>query len=68
VGGNPQLLVLRWLPPGEPVIQVAHALTQLGTLNTELSAAGGRAFQAFVPLMSDMLCTPKILWGWPLTG
>jgi len=68
VGGSPQLLVLRWLPPREPAIKVANALTQLGPLNTELSAAGGSAFQAFVPLMSGLLHMPKVLRRWPLTG
>jgi hypothetical protein len=63
----PQLLVLRWLPPGEPAEPVAYALTQLGPLNTELSAAGGSAFQAFVPLTSGLLHMPSVLRGWPLT-
>jgi hypothetical protein len=64
---SPQVLVLRWLPPREPAIQAAHALTQLGPLNTELSAAGGSAFQAGVPLTSSLLHMPKVLRGWPLT-
>jgi hypothetical protein len=64
---SPQLLVLRWLPPGEPAEPVAYALTQLGPLNTELSAAGGSAFQAFVPLTSGLLHMPSVLRGWPLT-
>jgi hypothetical protein len=37
-------------------------------LNTELSAAGGGTFQAFVPLTSGLLHMPEILGGWPLTG
>jgi len=67
VGGCPQLLALRWLPPREPAVPVAYALTQLGPLNTELSAVGGSAFQAFVPLVSGLLHMPKVLRRWPLT-
>jgi hypothetical protein len=58
---------LRWLPPREPAVPVAYAPTQLGPLNTELSAAGGSAFQAFIPLTSGLLHMPKVLLGWPLT-
>jgi hypothetical protein len=66
--GSPQLLVLRRLPPREPAIQAAHALTQRGPLNTELSSAGSSAFQAGVPLTSGLLHMPDVLRGWPLTG
>jgi hypothetical protein len=66
-GGSPQLLALRWLPPREPAIPVAFAPTRLGPLSTELSAAGGKAFQAFVPLTSGLLHMPRVLRGWPLT-
>jgi hypothetical protein len=68
VGSSPQPLLLRWLPPREPAIPVAYALTELGPLYTELSAAGGRAFQAGVPLTTGLLHMPKVLRGRPLTG
>ncbi len=42
-------------------IQVAYSLTQLGPLNTELSAAGGSAFHAVVPLTTFLLYMPKVL-------
>jgi hypothetical protein len=58
-------LVLRWFPPREPPLQVAHALTQPGPLNTELSAACGGAFQAGVPFTSARLRSPKVLRRWP---
>jgi len=64
---RPRLLALRWLPPREPAIQVAYALTQFVPLNTELSATGSSALQAVVPLTAGLLHMPKVLRGWPLT-
>jgi hypothetical protein len=43
---------------------VAYAFTQLGPLNTELSAAGGSALQACIPLTTGLLYMPKVLLGW----
>jgi hypothetical protein len=46
---------------------VAYGPAKRGPLKTELSAAGGSAFQAFVPVTGGLLHMPKVLLGWPLT-
>ena len=46
MGGGPQLLGLRRLSPREPPVPVAHALAQLGHLNTELSTGDLRVLVA----------------------
>jgi hypothetical protein len=52
--------------PRQPAIPVAYALAQSSgrLLNTELSAAGGLAFQAFVSFTASLLYVPSILMRW----